>query len=46
MLDFSNEKAARARLLSLSDEIRDTKRRIRITQPQLDSLNQSSNFYE
>ncbi len=29
MLDFSNEKEARARLLSLSDEIRDTKRRIR-----------------
>ena len=46
MLDFSNEKEARARLLSLSDEIRDTKRRIRITQQQLDSLNQSSNFYE
>jgi hypothetical protein len=46
MLDFSNEKEARARLLSLSDEIRDTKRRIRTTQQQLDSLNQSSNFYE
>ncbi|WP_394124788.1 DUF2799 domain-containing protein [Psychrobacter nivimaris] len=46
MLDFANEKEARARLLSLSDEIRDTKRRIRITQQQLDSLNQSSNFYE
>ncbi|MDN3448006.1 DUF2799 domain-containing protein [Psychrobacter sp. APC 3281] len=46
MLDFSNEKEARARLLSLSDEIRDIKRRIRTTQQQLDSLNQSSNFYE
>jgi len=46
MLDFANEKEARARLLSLSDEIRDTKRRIRTTQQQLDSLNQSSNFYE
>ena len=46
MLDFSNEKEARARLLSLSDEIRDAKRRIQKTQQQLDSLNQSSNFYE
>jgi len=46
MLDFSNEKEARARLLSLSDEIRDTKRRIRTTQQQLDSLNQFNNFYE
>ena len=46
MLDFSNEKEARARLLSLSDEIRDTKRRIRTTQQQLDSLNRSSSFYE
>ncbi len=46
MLDFANEKEARARLLSLSDEIRDTKRRIRTTQQQLDSLNRSSSFYE
>jgi len=46
MLDFSNEKEARARLLSLSDEIRNAKRRIRTTQQQLDSLNQFSNFYE
>ncbi|MFP3570320.1 hypothetical protein, partial [Paraburkholderia sp. SIMBA_030] len=37
MLDFANEKEARARLLSLSDEIRDTKRRIQKTQQQLDS---------
>jgi len=46
MLDFSNEKEARARLLFLSDEIRDTKRRIRTTQQQLDSLNQTNSFYE
>ena len=37
MLDFANEKEARARLLSLSDEIRQTKRRIQSTQKQLDS---------
>jgi len=46
MLDFANEKEARARLLSLSDEIRDTKRRIRTTQQQLDSLNQTNSSYE
>jgi len=46
MLDFANEKEARARLLFLSDEIRDTKRRIRTTQQQLDSLNQTNSFYE
>ena len=37
MLDFANEKEARARLLSLSEEIRQTKRRIQSTQKQLDS---------
>jgi len=44
MLDFANEKEARARLLSLSDEIRHAKRRIQATQQQLDSLNQSNRF--
>ena len=37
MLDFANEKEARARLLSLSEKIRQTKRRIQSTQKQLDS---------
>jgi len=46
MLDFANEKEARARLLSLSDEIRNTKHRIQATRQQLDLLNQSNNFYE
>ena len=46
MLDFANEKEARARLLSLSDDIRSTKRRIQATRQQLDALNQSNRFYE
>lgn len=44
MLDFANEKQARARLLSLGDELRKTKRRIYNTQKQLDSLNQINRY--
>lgn len=41
MLDFANEKEARARLLSLSDDIRSIKHRINNTQRQLDASIQS-----
>lgn len=44
MLDFTNEKEARARLLSLADELRKTKHRIATTQRQLETLNQASRY--
>ena len=46
MLDFANEKEARARLLTLSDDIRNTKRRLKTTKKQLDALNQSNHSYK
>lgn len=42
MLDFANEKEARARLLSLADELRKTKSRMNTTQKRLEALNQSN----
>lgn len=45
MLNFSTEKEARARLLSLADEIRSSTYRIKTVQRQLDTLNQSSRPY-
>ena len=44
MLDFTSEKEARARLLSLADELRKTKHRIATTQRQLETLNQSNRY--
>lgn len=44
MLDFANEKEARARLLSLANELRQAQRRIHITQRQLDTLNRSHRY--
>lgn len=44
MLDFTNEKEARARLLTLADELRKTKHRIATTQRQLETLNQASRY--
>lgn len=44
MLDFANEKEARARLLSLADKLRKAKRRMNTTQRQLEALNQSNNY--
>ena len=44
MLDFTSEKEARARLLSLADELRKTKHRIDTTQRQLEALNQTSRY--
>ena len=44
MLDFANEKEARARLLSLADELRKAKRRMNTMQRQLEALNQSNNY--
>ena len=44
MLDFTSEKEARARLLSLADELRKTKHRIATTQRQLETLNQASRY--
>ncbi|WP_243443475.1 hypothetical protein [Psychrobacter sp. JCM 18903] len=44
MLNFANEKEARARLLSLADELRKAKRRMNTTQRQLEALNQSNSY--
>ena len=46
MLDFSNEKEARARLLHLSAKLRKVTHRINNTQRQLNSLNQMNRPYD
>ena len=44
MLGFDSEKEARARLLSLADEIRKAKRRIYSSERQLDLFNQQDRY--
>ena len=44
MLDFDNEKEARRRLLSLADELRQTRHRIDMTQRKLDALEKTSRY--